>query len=63
MSFGQGIIRCPPFCRTNCATKHHPLLVALLNCIDTSEVDIMTNRMSDFEHVVKRYLSVRMYQI
>ena len=55
MSSATGIIRCPPYCRTNCATTHHPLLVALLNTVDTADVELMEKRLQEFREIFMRY--------
>ena len=52
------LLRCPPYCRSNCVMQHHPLLVALLNCIDTDDKVKMEARMRDLRTVVKQYRDV-----
>ena len=51
----QSLLKCPPYCRVNCSTKHHPLLVVLLNCGDTDDKGVMKQRLHDLKHVVMRY--------
>lgn len=55
MSGTTGIIRCPPYCRTNCATNHHPILVALLNTVDTADTELMDKRLQEFKDIFLRY--------
>ena len=59
MSTAAGMIRCPPYCRTNCATTHHPLLVALLNTVDTADVELMEKRLQEFREIFMRYTVVK----
>ena len=52
------LVRCPPYCPFNCTIKHHPLLVALLNCGDTEDKAVMQQRLEDLQHVVTKYEKV-----
>ena len=51
-------VKCPVWCKRDCKVKHHPLLVALLNCVDTDDEQQIEQQLSDLEHVVLKYEQV-----
>ncbi len=51
-------VRCPPFCKADCEVTHHPLLVAVLNAVDTDDADLMNERIGALEETFQKYAEV-----
>ena len=50
--------RHPPQCNISCQSKHHPILVTLLNCSDEDPENVQKIKLQALNMVVRRYESV-----
>jgi len=52
------LIKCPMYCPNTCLEHHHPLLVAILNCIDTPEIELMEKKLLMLSNLINKYKEV-----
>ncbi|XP_013412072.1 uncharacterized protein LOC106174876 [Lingula anatina] len=56
MAGSSGLLRCPPYCKSSCTVRHHPLLLAVVNCIDTEEdQEMMESLLQDLQDCINDY--------
>jgi hypothetical protein len=58
-----GLIKCPMYCRSNCVIKHHPLLVAILNCVDTAHMELMEMKLGILYNVINKYKQSQVWSV
>lgn len=50
--------RCPMYCPKTCTVQHHPLLLAVINCVDTPEIELMEKKLLMMSNMINKYAQV-----